>query len=344
MTTGAGQARVDAELVRRGLARSRKHAAELVAAGRVVAGGRAVVKPSALVAADDAIDVSGGEYTEYEYASRAGLKLAGALDALDALVAAGGAPGTTGLVVSGAWCVDLGASTGGFTDVLLRRGAEHVVAIDVGHDQIVPQLREDPRVTVVEGFNVRDLTPGDLERSPDVVVADLSFISLQKVLPAVRGIAGPGTQALLLVKPQFEVGRERLGSGGVVRDPALHHDAVASVARAAEEAGLRVRAVVPSPLPGPNGNREFFLWLVPAPPDGTAASIDEAVARAVAWDPATGATAGDDADTPATAVASAGEPAAGAPGEPGAAGGPPPTPPAVVVPRNEPHHQQGATS
>jgi 23S rRNA (cytidine1920-2'-O)/16S rRNA (cytidine1409-2'-O)-methyltransferase len=318
MTTGAGQARVDVELVRRGIARSRKHAAELVAAGRVVAGGRAVAKPSALVAAGAAIDVSGGEYTEYEYASRAGLKLAGALDALDALAAASGqSPGDTGpagRLVNGAWCVDLGASTGGFTDVLLRRGAEHVVAIDVGHDQIVPQLREDPRVTVVEGFNARDLTPGDLERSPDVVVADLSFISLQKVLPAVVRIAGLGRHALLLVKPQFEVGRERLGSGGVVRDPALHRDAVASVARAAEEAGLRVRAVVPSPLPGPNGNREFFLWLVPTQPDGTVAQIDEAVARAVDWDPTTS--------------------------EPGAVGGPPPRPPVVVVPRTEQTDEQ----
>ena len=229
--------------------------------------------------------------------------------------------------------------------MLLRRGAEHVVAIDVGHDQIVPQLREDPRVTVVEGFNVRDLMPGDLERSPDVVVADLSFISLQKILPAVAGVAGPGTHALLLVKPQFEVGRERLGSGGVVRDPALHRDAVTSVARAAEEAGLRVRAVIPSPLPGPNGNREFFLWLVPAQPDGTAPAIDEAVARAVAWDPATGTTAAEDATpgaTPAGEAAAAGE--AGAPGEPGTAGGPPPTPPAVVVPRSEQSNQQGGAS
>ncbi|MFC4631027.1 TlyA family RNA methyltransferase [Promicromonospora alba] len=305
-TTGAGQGRVDAELVRRGLARSRKHAAELIAAGRVVAGGRAVAKPSAPVAAGETIEVSGGEYTEYEYASRAGLKLAGALDALDALAA--------GLVVGGAWCVDLGASTGGFTDVLLRRGAEHVLAIDVGHDQIVPQLREDPRVTVVEGFNARDLTPGDLERIPDVVVADLSFISLRKVLPAVARVAGPDTHALLLVKPQFEVGRERLGSGGVVRDPALHRDAVESVARAAEEAGLRVRAVVPSSLPGPNGNREFFLWLVSAGPAGTAGVIDEAVAQAVAWDPAAG--------------------------EPGAVAGPPPVPPAVVVRERQAHDQQ----
>lgn len=305
-TTGAGQGRVDAELVRRGLARSRKHAAELIAAGRVVAGGRAVAKPSAPVAAGETIEVSGGEYTEYEYASRAGLKLAGALDALDALAA--------GLVVGGAWCVDLGASTGGFTDVLLRRGAEHVLAIDVGHDQIVPQLREDPRVTVVEGFNARDLTPGDLERIPDVVVADLSFISLRKVLPAVARVAGPDTHALLLVKPQFEVGRERLGSGGVVRDPALHRDAVESVARAAEEAGLRVRAVVPSSLPGPNGNREFFLWLVSAGPARTAGVIDEAVAQAVAWDPAAG--------------------------EPGAVAGPPPVPPAVVVRERQAHDQQ----
>ncbi|MEU4388857.1 TlyA family RNA methyltransferase [Promicromonospora sp. NPDC023805] len=306
-TTNAGQGRVDAELVRRGLARSRKHAAELIAAGRVVAGGRAVAKPSALVAAGETIEVSGGEYTEYEYASRAGLKLAGALDALDALGA--------GLVVSGAWCVDLGASTGGFTDVLLRRGAGHVLAIDVGHDQIVPQLREDSRVTVVEGFNARDLTPEDLEQVPDVVVADLSFISLRKVLPAVARVAGQDTHALLLVKPQFEVGRERLGSGGVVRDPALHRDAVESVARAAEEAGLRVRAVVPSSLPGPNGNREFFLWLVPTGPTGTVGAIDEAVAHAVAWDPA-----------------------AGAPSEPGAVAGPP-VPPVVVV-RERQHHDQ----
>jgi 23S rRNA (cytidine1920-2'-O)/16S rRNA (cytidine1409-2'-O)-methyltransferase len=308
--TGAGQGRVDAELVRRGQARSRKHAAELIAAGRVVAGGRVVAKPSALVAAGETIEVSDGEYTEYEYASRAGLKLAGALDALDALAA--------GLEVGGAWCVDLGASTGGFTDVLLRRGAGHVIAIDVGHDQIVPQLREDPRVTVVEGFNARDLTPGDLERVPDVVVADLSFISLRKVLPAVARVAGPDTHALLLVKPQFEVGRERLGSGGVVRDPALHRDAVESVARAAEEAGLRVRAVVPSSLPGPNGNREFFLWLVPAGPAGSVGAIDEAVAQAVAWDPA-----------------------AGAPSGPGAVAGPPPVPPAVVV-RERQHDDQPA--
>ncbi|WP_125776668.1 TlyA family RNA methyltransferase [Antribacter gilvus] len=285
-TTGdassSATARVDAELVRRGLARSRKHAAELVAAGLVVADGRAVTKPSVSVPTAAVIDVAGGEFSEFEYASRAGLKLAGALDALDALPAGDGAR----LTVAGSWSVDLGASTGGFTDVLLRRGAEHVVAIDVGHDQIVPQLREDPRVTVVEGFNVRDLGPDDLERVPDVVVADLSFISLVKVLPAVVGVSGPRTHALLLVKPQFEVGRERLGSGGVVRDPALRHDAVRSVARAAEEAGLRVRAVVPSPLPGPHGNREFFLWLTPGEgaPVGDAA-LDTAISEAVGWDP-----------------------------------------------------------
>jgi 23S rRNA (cytidine1920-2'-O)/16S rRNA (cytidine1409-2'-O)-methyltransferase len=165
----------------------------------------------------------------------------------------------------------------------------------------------------VEGFNARDLTPGDLERIPDVVVADLSFISLRKVLPAVARVAGPDTHALLLVKPQFEVGRERLGSGGVVRDPALHRDAVESVARAAEEAGLRVRAVVPSALPGPNGNREFFLWLVSTGP-GTVGAIDEAVAQAVAWDPA--------AD------------------EPGAVAGPPPVPPVVVVRERQQRDQE----
>ena len=135
----------------------------------------------------------------------------------------------------------------------------------MGHDQLVPALRADDRVTVVEGCNVRDLTPADLARPPDLVVADLSFISLTVVLPAVAGLLRPGPQALLMVKPQFEVGRERLGSGGVVRDPALHGEAVRAVAHAAERAGLRARAVVPSPLPGPSGNREFFVWLVPAP-------------------------------------------------------------------------------
>lgn len=285
------RARVDAELVRRGLARSRRHAAELVAAGRVSVDGRPVAKPSAAVAGEAGVSVSPGDPGEAEYASRAGLKLAGALDALAhesrgtyRLPAASGASaghggsaardGSSGHrtpVVAGAWCADLGASTGGFTDVLLRRGAGHVVAIDVGHGQLVERLREDPRVTVVEGKNVRDLTLADLERAPDLVTGDLSFISLTLVLPAVAAVLPPHGNALLLVKPQFEVGRGRLGRGGVVRDPALHAEALTTVVRAAEDAGLRLRAIVPSRLPGPSGNREFFVWLAA---DATAPAAD----------------------------------------------------------------------
>ena len=292
--------RVDAELVRRGLARSRRHAAELVAAGRISVAGRVVVKPSASVSDGAEVTVAPGPDPEHDFASRAAWKLAGALDALARVP---GAP-----VVEGAFCADLGASTGGFTDVLLRRGAAHVVAIDVGHDQIVPALRGDDRVTVVEGFNVRDLTPGDLARSPDLVVADLSFISLTVVLPAVAGVLRLGAQALLMVKPQFEVGRERLGSGGVVRDPALHVEAVTTVLRAADGLGLRARAVVPSPLPGPSGNREFFVWLAVDPgawADEHDLALVAAAETAVAWDPA--------------------------PGEPAGRPGRPPEPPAVVV-------------
>ncbi|AEG44121.1 TlyA family RNA methyltransferase [Isoptericola variabilis] len=279
-------ARTDVELVRRGLARSRRHAAQLVAAGRVRVDGAVVAKPAAPVPEGAALDVA-PDPADPGYASRAGGKLAGALDAL----AADPAGRAVVQAVAGAWCLDLGASTGGFTDVLLRRGAEHVVALDVGHDQLVPVLREDERVTVVEGFNVRDLGPADLERAPDLVVGDLSFISLTLVLPAVAAVLPPGAPALLLVKPQFEVGRERLGSGGVVRDPALHADAVRAVLRAAVGHGLVPRAVVPSPLPGPSGNREFFCWFERAgagtPPARTTdgAALDAAVARAVAWSP-----------------------------------------------------------
>ena len=198
--------------------------------------------------------------------------------------------------------------------MLLRRGAAHVVAVDVGHDQIVPALRDDDRVTVVEGLNVRDLVPGDLARTPDLVVADLSFISLTVVLPAVAGVLGPDSQALLMVKPQFEVGRERLGSGGVVRDRSLHAEAVTTVLSTAERLGLVARAVVPSPLPGPSGNREFFVWLAPdtVTPDDDLA-LAAAVETAVAWDPVLG--------------------------EPAARAGYPPEPPAVVVHGRQPDEQ-----
>lgn len=298
------RARVDAELVRRGLARSRRHAAELVGSGRVTVGGRMIVKPSAPVPDAAEVVVAPGDPGEAEYVSRAGLKLAGALDAL-----AGGVPTRDALVrdastrgasaqgtpaqdpsapgapaVDGMWCADLGASTGGFTDVLLRRGAEHVVAIDVGHGQLAGRLREDPRVTAVEGKNVRDLTSADLDRAPGLVTGDLSFISLTLVLPAIAAVLPPQGNALLLVKPQFEVGRKRLGRGGVVRDPAQHAEAITAVVRAAEQEGLRLRAIVPSHLPGPSGNREFFAWFVSdaAVPVAGERELAGAVAAAVA--------------------------------------------------------------
>ncbi|MFF2622869.1 TlyA family RNA methyltransferase [Oerskovia jenensis] len=264
--------RVDAELVRRGLARSRRQAAELVAAGRVTIDGRTVAKPSLPVTDGQSVAVE-QDPTDPGYASRAAFKLAGALDAI-AAKAPGDAPRT-----AGGSCLDLGASTGGFTDVLLRRGARRVVAVDVGHDQLVPGLREDPRVVVREGFNVRDLAPDDLDETPDVVVADLSFISLRLVLPPVAAVVARGTDLLLMVKPQFEVGRERLGTRGVVRDPALHARAVLDVALDAAALGLQPLGVIPSPLPGPSGNREFFVWL-----RATGAPVDldrEALARAV---------------------------------------------------------------
>ncbi|MFJ4109127.1 TlyA family RNA methyltransferase [Oerskovia enterophila] len=273
-------ARVDAELVRRGLARSRGRAAELIDAGRVSLDGRVVAKPSLPVRPDQEILVD-PDPADQGYASRAAFKLAGALDAVRA-----GAPGLAPRI-EGAHGLDLGASTGGFTDVLLRRGARGVVAVDVGHDQLVPSLRDDPRVSVREGFNVRDLTPDDLDVTPDVVVADLSFISLRLVLPPVAAVVGPGTDLLLMVKPQFEVGRERLGTGGVVRDPALHARAVLDVALDAEGLGLRPLGVIPSPLPGPSGNREFFLWLRPDPRLGDVAggahraALENAVEQAV---------------------------------------------------------------
>jgi 23S rRNA (cytidine1920-2'-O)/16S rRNA (cytidine1409-2'-O)-methyltransferase len=291
--------RADAELVRRGLARSRTQASVLVAAGRVRMDGTRVTKPSSPVPPGRALTVE-PDAGDPGYASRAGAKLDGALGALGA--------DDEGRALTdrlpGAVCLDLGASTGGFTDVLLRRGAAHVTAVDVGHDQLVPALRADERVTVLEGSNVRYLTTSDLERAPDVVVGDLSFISLRLVLPAVAALMRPGTDALLLVKPQFEVGRGRLGSGGVVRDAALHVGSVVGVAQAAATAGLSVRAVVPSPLPGPSGNREYFCWLRPsgAPVDDLA-TLTAAAQAAVAWQP-------DEAGPPVVAVPEA--PAGGA--------------------------------
>ncbi|WP_342804135.1 TlyA family RNA methyltransferase [Cellulosimicrobium cellulans] len=332
-------ARLDGELVRRGLARSRRHAAELVAAGRVTRAGTVLTKPSTAVGPEDLVEVTPDPH-DPGYASRAAFKLAGVLDALDASGRAGA--GEAGAlprapVVDGARCLDLGASTGGFTDVLLRRGAREVVAVDVGHDQLVPALRADPRVVVHEGLNVRDLSPEHVGVVPDVVVGDLSFISLAMVLPAVAGVVGPGTDLLLLVKPQFEVGRERLGSGGVVRDPALHVEVVAAVARHAALVGLRPLAVVPSPLPGPSGNREYFWWLRAGDPgraDGAAfedEALEGAAAQAVAWQPGP-----DGGPPPVVAVARTVGPSAELSTEP------PDRPSAAAVPPPAPHAAPGA--
>src|SRR5690348_9036170 len=239
--------RLDAALVRRGLARSREQAAGLITDRRVLIAGQAAVKPATQVAPEDPITVT--EPAGPQYASRGGWKLAGALAAFP------------GLQVTGRRCLDAGASTGGFTDVLLRNGAAHVTAVDVGYGQLAWALRSDERVTVLDRVNVRQLQPEQVAPAPDLVTADLSFISLGLVLPSLVACASPEADFVLLVKPQFEVGRDRVGAGGVVRDPRLRRDAVAGVAEAAQAHGLGVAGVVASPLPGPSGNVEYFLWL-----------------------------------------------------------------------------------
>lgn len=242
--------RLDAELVRRKLARSREHASELIAAKRVTVSGAVATKAATGVTTDVAIVVS-PDPDRPDYVSRGGHKLAGALAAFEPL----------GLQVRGRRCLDAGASTGGFTDVLLRRGAREVVAVDVGYGQLAWRLQQDDRVVVHDRTNVRDLSPDIVGEPVDLVVGDLSFISLQLVLDALLSITRPDGDLALMVKPQFEVGKDRVGKGGVVRDPELRVEAVAAVADAAARRGWGARAVTTSPLPGPSGNVEFFLWL-----------------------------------------------------------------------------------
>jgi 23S rRNA (cytidine1920-2'-O)/16S rRNA (cytidine1409-2'-O)-methyltransferase len=259
--------RLDAELVRRGLARSREQAADLISAGRVAVAGQTAGKAASQVATDAAITVS-KDADEPDYVSRGGHKLAGALRAFP------------GLVVSGRRCLDAGASTGGFTEVLLRAGASHVVAVDVGYGQLAWLLRTDPRVTVLERVNVRNLTPEQVAPPPALVVADLSFISLRLVLPALASVAAPDGDLLVMVKPQFEVGKDKVGRG-VVTDPALRAEAVAAVAAAAFDIGLGVLGITASPLPGPDGNVEYFLWLR----SGAPPLEDDALRQAVSAGP-----------------------------------------------------------
>ena len=258
--------RLDAELVRRGLARSRDQAAELVGAGRVSVSGATATKPATQVTTDVAIVVV-EDPDRPDYVSRGGHKLAGALAAFEPL----------GLVVAGRRCLDAGASTGGFTDVLLRSGAREVVAVDVGYGQLAWSLRSDHRVRVHDRTNVRDLSAGLIGGPVELVVGDLSFISLALVLEPLVAVTDPDGDLALMVKPQFEVGRDRVGKGGVVRDPALRAEAVATVAERAAGLGWGARAVARSPLPGPSGNVEFFLWLRRGPVEVSADDIDGAV-------------------------------------------------------------------
>ncbi|MEU5696148.1 TlyA family RNA methyltransferase [Actinosynnema sp. NPDC020468] len=241
------RARLDAELVRRGLARSREHASQLVAEGRVTVRGTVATKPATAVELDTALVVR--ETDDPNYASRGAHKLVGALEAFDAIA------------VEGRRCLDAGASTGGFTDVLLRAGARQVVAADVGRGLLDWRLRTDDRVVVKDRTNVRSLTPEDIGGPVELVVADLSFISLRLVLPALAACLDEEGDLVPMVKPQFEVGKERLGSGGVVRDPELRAEAVLDVVDSAAGIGLRLHGVTASPLPGPSGNVEFFAWL-----------------------------------------------------------------------------------
>jgi len=254
--------RLDAELVRRGLARSRDQAVQLILDGRVSVSGTVASKPATSVSTDAPVVVGSGPVGP-DYASRAGHKLAGALAAFE----------PDGLVLAGRIGLDAGASTGGFTDVLLRRGVSSVTAVDVGYGQLTWALRQDPRVTVRDRTNVRDLRPGSIDPAPDLVTADLSFISLTVVLPALVAVAEPDADLLLMVKPQFEVGRVRLGKGGVVRDPQARLDAILGVAAAAAALGLGVLGCCASPLPGPAGNVEYFLWLRQGGPDVDPAAI-----------------------------------------------------------------------
>ncbi len=260
--------RLDAELVRRELASSRTKAQELVAAGSVTVNGAPARKSASQVAASDAIHVK--EQTDSgQYVSRGAQKLLGALQDFSGILPS----------VQGAHCLDAGASTGGFTDVLLQKGAASVLAVDVGYGQLAWKLRQDPKVTVLERTNIRYLDPETVEEEINLVVGDLSFISLTKVLPALIA-AAPKALFILLVKPQFEAGKGNVGAGGVVTDPNVRSASVLKVAEEAQRLGLQVLGVTASPLPGPAGNVEYFLALAATQrdPEGATLSGDALVA------------------------------------------------------------------
>lgn len=256
-----GRRRLDAELVRRKIARSREQAQQWIKNGLVEVGGFTATKPATVVEAGMSIrvltDVSA------EYASRGAHKLLGALEAFE----------PQGLSFAGRTVIDAGASTGGFTDVLLRRDVEKVVAVDVGYGQLIWRLQNDPRVSVLDRTNIRYLTAEMMGGQADGMVGDLSFISLKLVLPAIVDCLYEGADLLPMVKPQFEVGKDRLGHGGVVRSEELRKEAITDIAEFAQGLGLALKGIVASPLPGPSGNVEYFLWLQK---DASAGRVDDA--------------------------------------------------------------------
>lgn len=237
--------RLDKLLVTRGLVQSRERARALILAGKVVVGDHAVDKAGTQVPLDADLRLKG---EDIPYVSRGGVKLAGGLDAL-------------GIDVAGQVAIDVGASTGGFTDCLLQRGAARVFAVDVGYGQLAWSLREDPRVVNLERTNIRELSAGQLPEHPTLAVIDASFISLDKVLPATLALLAPGATVVALIKPQFEVGRGEVGKGGVVRDADQHRRVIEQVTQTALDLGCRVLGVSESPLLGPKGNREFLIGL-----------------------------------------------------------------------------------
>ncbi|HXG90066.1 MAG TPA: TlyA family RNA methyltransferase [Vicinamibacterales bacterium] len=246
--TAPPRSRLDVLLVSLGLVESRERARALILAGKVTVAGQPAAKAGSMIADDADIRVA---EPEHPWVGRGGVKMAHALD-------------TFAIDVTGRLALDIGASTGGFTDVLLTRGARHVVALDVGHNQLHWKLRSDPRVTVLEGINARTLSPADLPMlgaGAGIVTIDVSFISLRHILPVVPPLLGPAADVVALVKPQFEAGREDVGKGGLVKDPVIHERVVADITGAAAAVGLSRAGMIDSPITGAEGNREFLLHL-----------------------------------------------------------------------------------
>ena len=256
--------RLDAELVRRGLAKSRESALELIDEKLVLVSGIPASKAATQVDAQTSITL---KETKEQYVSRGGFKLEGALQAFPQIQ------------IKDKVVLDAGASTGGFTDVLLKNGAKKIFAVDVGYGQLAWELQNDPRVKIFDRVNVRNLTLDQLGEEVDLVVADLSFISLKLVIPALISVSKPDANYLLMVKPQFEVGKDKLGSGGVVREIALRKRTVLEVAQVAYDLGVGCLGVVASSLPGPAGNVEYFLWLKANAPAILEVDLDRAISE-----------------------------------------------------------------